>query len=119
MLYETIFLISLFITLIIEVPVLLLITKFFYKDKKNSLSKIAVVGIIASSLTLPYLWFILSPYVASNHFVVIGEFLVFLIEALIYNQLLELKFNRALFASFICNLVSFLFGLIILTNQII
>tara|TARA_Y100000034_G_scaffold108567_1_gene139039 strand:- start:92 stop:436 length:345 start_codon:yes stop_codon:yes gene_type:complete len=113
MLYQTKFLISLFITLIIELPVLFLMLRFFYKNKKISVRKIIFVGFFASALTLPYLWFVLSPYILSNYYIYFGEFLVFLVEALVYNQILELKFNKALFLSFICNLVSFIIGLMI------
>ncbi len=113
MLYQTRFLVSLLITLIIEVPILFFVLRFFYKNKKISFKKIISVGIIASTLTLPYLWFVISPYILSNYYIYIGEILIFLIEALVYNQLLELKFNRALFVSLICNFVSFVIGIII------
>lgn len=113
MLYQTRFLISLFTTLIIEIPILFFILRCFYKNKKISLKKTIFVGIIASSLTLPYLWFVLSPYILLNYYIYIGEFLIFLVEALVYNQLLELNFKKALFVSFICNLVSFVIGYII------
>ena len=113
MIHQTLFLIPLLATLIIEVPILAILLKFLYKDKKNSLKRIIPVGIVASALTLPYLWFVLSPYILSNYYVYVGEILVVFIESLIYTQLLELKFSKALFASFLCNLVSFLLGTII------
>jgi len=113
MLYQTKFLISLFATLIIEIPALFLLLRFLYKNKKISLRKIIFVGFVASALTLPYLWFVLPPYILSNYYVYFGEIFVFLIEVLIYNQLLELKFKDAIFISFICNLLSFVIGLII------
>jgi len=113
MLYQTKFLISLFVTLIIEIPVLFLMLRFFYKNKKISVRKIISVGFFASALTLPYLWFVLSPYILSNYYIYFGEVFIFLVEALIFNQLLELNFKKSLFVSFVCNFVSFVIGLII------
>jgi hypothetical protein len=113
MLYQTKFLISLLVTLIIEISVLFLILRFSYKNKKISTKKIISVGIIASALTLPYLWFVLSPYLLSNYYIYFGEVFVFLIEALIYNQILNLKFKNALLVSLVCNIFSFVIGLII------
>ncbi len=113
MLFETKFLISLFITLIIEVPILLFLIKFFYKIKKIPLKKIISVGIISSALTLPYLWFVFPPYILSNYYIYIGEILILCIEAYIYNQFLELKISKSFLISFICNIISFVIGLII------
>ena len=113
MLYQTKFLISLIVTLIIEVPILFFMLRFFYKNKKISLRKIISIGIVASALTLPYLWFVLSPFILLNYYLYVGEILVFLVEALVYYQFLELKFRRALVLSFVCNLISFIVGLII------
>jgi hypothetical protein len=113
MLYQTRFLISLFITLIIEISVLFLMLRFFYKNKKISARKIIVVGFFASALTLPYLWFVLSPYISLNYYIYIGELFVFLVEALVYNQFLGLDFKKALSVSFVCNLLSFIVGYVI------
>lgn len=111
MLYQTKFLISLFVTLIIEIPVLFLMLRFFYKNKKISVERIVFVGFFASALTLPYLWFVLPPYVLSNHYLYFGEFLVFIFEALVYSQLLEFNFKKSSVLSFVCNFFSFAFGL--------
>ena len=113
MLYQTKFLISLLVTLIIEIPILFLMLRFFYKNKKISVRKIIAVGIFASSLTLPYLWFVLSPYILSNYYIYFGEVFIFFVEALVYNQFLDLNFKKSLSISFVCNLVSFVIGLII------
>ena len=113
MLYETRFLISLFLTLTIEVPILFFLIRFFYKNKTISSKKIISSGVIASTLTLPYLWFVLSPYINSNYYVYIGEVLILCFEALIYNQFLELNIKKSFIVSLICNVVSFVIGLFI------
>ena len=101
------------VTLAIEVPVLFLLLRFVYKNKKLDLKKIIFIGMMASALTLPYLWFVLSPYILSNYYVYIGEIVVVLLEALVYNQFLDLKFGKSLFVSVVCNAVSFLIGLVV------
>lgn len=113
MLYETKFLISLFLTLIIEIPIVLIISKYLFKLKIKKL-KIVFIGFIASFSTLPYIWFVLYPYLNLRYYLYTVEILVFLFESLVYNQLLNLKFKNALFISFIANLASFSFGLLIM-----
>ena len=114
MIYETTFLMALCLTLIIEVPVLFLLTRFVFKNKKLSVRKIIISGLIASTLTLPYLWFVLPPYFPSNYYVFIGETLVVIFDTLIYMQVLEFKFRKAIIVSFVCNLASYLIGLYLL-----
>jgi len=114
MLYETQFLISLSLTLIIEIPIVFIFVKVIYKLKELSNLKVLIVGLIASTLTLPYLWFVLSPYINARYYILTGELIVVIVEALIYNQLLNIKLNKALAISFIANFFSYGLGLIIL-----
>lgn len=109
--YEVSFLYSLFITLLIEVPVVFLIVRYLYKkfEKWN----IVFVGIISSTLTLPYFWFILPMYISDRTFyILVGESIIILIEAFIYFRLLKLKIGQALFISLVANLASVLVGLL-------
>ena len=107
MIYETKFLMSLGLTLLVEVPVAFLVLKFGFKEKKLKTNHILFVSFLASILTLPYLWFVLSPYVDMSYYLVIGESLVFLIEAVIYWRLLNLKIGKALLLSLIANFLSY------------
>lgn len=114
MFYEQKFLFSLLLTLTIEIPVVVLLVKYLYKQKEIKISKIIFVGFIANALTLPYLWFILPAHISSRLlYVLIGEISAFLIEAIIYKELLDIKINKALIISLIANLTSFLLGLLI------
>lgn len=109
--YEQSFLDSLFITLLIEVPIVFFLVHYLYKkiEKWN----IVFVGIIASTLTLPYFWFILPMYISDRTFyILIGELIIILIETFIYYRLFKLKFIQALFVSFVANLASVLVGLL-------
>lgn len=109
--YEVSFLYSLFITLIVEVPIVFFLVHYLYKklEKWN----IVFVGIIASTLTLPYFWFILPMYISNRTFyILVGELIIILIEAFIYFRLLKLKIGQALFISLVVNLASVLVGLL-------
>jgi len=113
MIYETKFLLSLLVTLIIEIPIIFLLIKYFIKPKKFSIKKIIVVGIIASTLTLPYFWFILVAYLSPNYYILFGEIFVILIESLIFNQILKIKLHKAFYISLIANISSILAGILI------
>jgi len=110
MLLETRFLSSLLFTLVIEIPILFIFVKYIFKNKKLSLNKIIGTGIIASVLTLPYLWFILPPYVNTRNYLLIGESLVIFVEALIYFSILDLNLKKAFIVSLIANIISFFIG---------
>jgi len=113
MAYEQMFLNALFLTLITEVPVVFVVSRYLYKIKDNF--NIIFAGIISSVLTLPYFWFIL-PYFVSNRmlYIILGESSIILIEAFIYYKILKLKFSQALIISFIANASSILIGLLIM-----
>ena len=114
MLYEIKFLYSLFVTLFIEIPIVIVFIKRIYKYSEIDISKIIFVGFIASVLTLPYLWFIFPLYISNgNLFIVIGELLVIVAESLIYNQLLGIKFSKSFLISLIANVASALIGVLL------
>ena len=109
--YEGIFLHSLVLTLIVEVPVVFLFCRYVYKLVDNW--NVIIVAILASALTLPYFWFILPGYISDRTlYVIVGESVIVLVEAIIYHRLLKLKIGQALLVSLIANLASILVGLI-------
>ncbi len=110
--YEYNFLISLIITVFIETLILIGFYKFIFKKKEISIYKLLFVGITASSLTLPYLWFILPTLFDTRfEYVLYGEILVFIIELFFYYFTLQLTLKKAFIISFVCNLTSYLLGL--------
>lgn len=114
MLYETRFLLALVTTWVIEISILIVLIRYFFRDKALPLPSIIGTGALCTALTLPYLWFILPPYVDAANYLIIGETLVFLVEAFILNRLLGLKPAVALICSFSMNLASFLLGFVLL-----
>ncbi|MCK9580174.1 MAG: hypothetical protein M0Q92_06955 [Methanoregula sp.] len=114
MLYETYFLLALVTTWIIEIPVLIVLIRFAFRDRTIPILKIIGVGLLCTALTLPYLWFVLPPFVDGAYYIQAGEALVFLAEAAILYRLLGLDLKRALACSLFMNAASFLLGLVLL-----
>lgn len=109
--YENLFLISLLTTLVIESITVFLLAKYFYKN----LNKDTIfVSLVTSTLTLPYLWFILPLYIKDyNMYIVTGEFLVIVVEAIIYFKLLKISISRAMVISISANILSVIIGRLI------
>ena len=113
MFYEQKFLLSLLLTLAVEIPTVLILLRFFYKEKLIKTPKVILAGFIASALTLPYFWFILPSYISDRGlYIIIGESLIVLIEMFLYNQLLNLNLKKAFVISFTANALSILIGLL-------
>ncbi len=114
MLYETYFLLALVTTWVIEITVLTTLLRIVFKEPPLPLIRVIGVAMLCTALTLPYLWFVLPPFVDAAYYVPVGEALVFLIEAFILNRLLGIGPKVALICSFAMNLASFLLGLVLL-----
>ena len=110
MLYETRFLLALGTTWAIEIPVLYVIIRVGFRNKTLPRARIAGTGLLCTALTLPYLWFVLPPYVDAAYYPVIGEALAVLIEAAILNRLLGLDVKQSVAGSLAMNAVSFFLG---------
>lgn len=113
-LYETHFLLALVTTWVIEIPVLFALVRYAFCYKALPLTKIIFIGALCTSLTLPYLWFVLPPFVDAAYYPLIGEGLVVLVEAAILNRLLGLKWTVASVCSLVMNAASFFLGLFLL-----
>ena len=113
MLIEIKFLIGLFVTLIIEIAIVVLLAKFVFrlKDLRNA----GAIAIIASVLTLPYLWFVLPLFLPAENYLLFGEIIVIIVEALIYLLFTKLSWKQAAMASIVANAVSFYLGRFILS----
>jgi len=107
------FIFALLITVAVETLVLFaLVRKHLHLPAKKLGNRlVAFSGVLASALTLPYLWFVL-PYFIGNYweYVFFSEAFAIIVEAAIYHVLLKQEFRRALLLSLACNLVSFALG---------
>ena len=102
------------LAVIVETLILFLIAKFCRKSWSLKNRKIFVTWILASTVTLPLLWFVL-PMFFSDYlvYVLFWEILVTAIETFIIKYSLKIERQMAIFASVICNLCSFLIWLFI------
>ena len=112
--YELLFLKSLALTIVIETVVLIIFFQFIVRLKEVKISLLLITGFIASFATLPYLWFVLPNYIDNKiWYMIIGESFAIFVETIIIGAILRIKFIKSLLCSFVCNMISFLTGLII------
>jgi hypothetical protein len=105
--YPIAFLQALLITVSTETVILRLL------EPRRPLKEVLFAGFLASTLTLPYLWFVLPQFISDYAlFLIVGELSVALVEAVLYFFVLRVSAKKALFLSFTCNLISFLLGLL-------
>ncbi len=114
MLYETKFLLALVTTWVIEIPLLTILVRIVYHKSEMPVSKIFFAGLLCTALTLPYLWFVLPPFVDAAYYPLIGEALVVVVEAVVLNRVLGLDVKRSAVCSLVMNALSYLLGLILL-----
>ena len=111
--YTYSFILYLIITLLTESIVVFLLLRKFLKVEKQQLSNKEILSatIFASSLTMPYVWFIF-PYLISNFIIAIwiSEIFVVIIEMTFYKIFIRLSWKNALLISFLANLMSFGLG---------
>lgn len=111
MLFETHFLVALCETWLVEVPLLFLLVRYIIKANDLSVARIVGTGLLATALTLPYLWFVLPPYVNAAYYPLIGEAMVIAVEAVVFFLLLRVKPATAVFLSLVVNASSFAIGM--------
>ena len=103
------------LTIFIETLVLFIIVKLFFKKDKISNLRILLVGILASTITLPLLRFVVPLFITDGMwYAVIWELLVTLIEVYIIKYWLKISWWKAILASVVCNLCSYALGLLIM-----
>ena len=105
------FLLALATTRIVEIFAILLLLHFW--GSKIALSRSIGIGILATALTIPYLWFIFAAFLDYWTMAVVGECFVFIVEMVIYWKLLPIGLKKAAILSFVANVASILVGLII------
>lgn len=112
--YELFFVKSLIVTILIETSVLIFVYRRLLKHSETPLVGLLSAGFIASFATLPYLWFLL-PYWIDQQlwYVVVGELFAVLMESFILWAMLHATYLKSLMASFLCNLISFLIGIML------
>src|SRR5690242_4457960 len=112
--YEINFLKALLLTITIETAVLFLLFHTIFKTGKPVNWLLLLTGVTATLATLPYLWFILPIFIHSKlWYNIVCESLAIAVESVIILGLLRIKYPKALLVSLICNMASYLTGLLI------
>lgn len=114
--YELHFIRALIFTILIETTSLFLLVRYFYHIERQKISNNFLVfcGIFTSSLTLPYLWFIVPVFInSSTSLLLIGEPLVCIVESLIYYYFLKFEIKKSVVLSLVCNSISLMLGLVL------
>lgn len=108
------FLLALSLTILIETIVLFLVSIFWHLDyDKFSNKNLIFAWIIASSLTLPYLYFVFPYFLSWIYYISFWEISVTLIETVFYMFFFRISFLKWLYISFLANLISFSIWIII------
>jgi hypothetical protein len=111
--YEQLFFRALCITISVETLILYLLVEKFVKVKPGK-KLILFTGFISSFATLPYVWYLFPKYISDyTVFILTSESSVILIEAFIYQYILQIGFRRCLIFSLVCNTISTIIGLLI------
>lgn len=102
------FLHAFFLTIFLETTILFLLC-----FKKYNLGTIILNGIIASSVTLPFVWFFFPIFgLAYDLQLILSENFAVLIEAFIYLKMFpKIQLRNAFFLSLACNFISFSVGI--------
>lgn len=105
---------SLLLTITLETIALFFLCKLFYKKDNLKTWKIILTWILASSITLPILRFVL-PHIFHNYtvYAIFGEIFVTFVEVFIIKYLLDINRQKATIASVVCNLFSVIIGLLL------
>jgi hypothetical protein len=114
--YITLFLRALVFTVGIETVVLILF--FFLRRSRvqfpGMLARVCVAGVVASSVTLPFVWFVF-PLIIEHRsaFLVAAELFAFLAEIPMIRSIVKTTLPEAAVASLAANGASFMAGLLI------
>lgn len=113
--YEISFFKSLVVTIFIETLVLWALIRTCVRGKSFPLNIVITTGFFASFATLPYLWFLL-PLVLQQKiwYIIVAESLAVVFESFIFLGFLKINFYKCFLFSLVCNISSFLTGLLIM-----
>ena len=110
---EVAFLLALLLTWLVEVPVVWLLARYAIKLRQVTNAQIIVASLLATTLTLPYLWFVATPLLPAGMALWLGEAFVFAVELLLYRWLLRCSWPQAALLSLAANALSLLVGLVV------
>ena len=112
--YEIQFLKALSLTIFIETIVLFLLGKIFLKKERVNNYTLLLTGILPTFATLPYVWFIFPLFIKSQiGYHIFSETFAVVAESFMIMGLLRIKYSKAIMVSVICNMFSYIIGLLV------
>jgi hypothetical protein len=109
------FLTFLALTLLIEIPTLFLVIRFFFRIPPNQLETkyLLIGGWTASCLTYPYLWFVVPAFIDDFSLaLLVSESLIIAAESVVLLGILRISCFQAFGSSVMCNGTSIVLGLL-------
>ncbi len=96
-------------TVFAETAVLFFLMRYVFTKQKHETSWLIFVGILASAVTIPYVWFVFPDMMHWSRYTAIkySEPFAFAIEVILYRMLLKTDWKTAIALSLICNVASY------------
>lgn len=110
------FLRSLLFTVVVETATILVIARKVFKKSADNVStgKLVTVGIYASLVTLPYVWYVFPSLLRSFPIAIaVGEMFAVGVEAIFYAAFLPLNKKESFALSLLANIASYALGKLI------
>jgi hypothetical protein len=107
------FLLALLLSWLVEVPVVWLLARYPLDLRQVGGGRVVLVALLATGLTLPYLWLVLPELVGAGVALWLGEVAVLVVEMLLYRWLLPATWRAAAVLSLAANVASLVVGLLI------
>lgn len=98
------------LSLLLEYPVLM-----FVLFTSTNWKRILPAALAATTLTLPWLWFVLPDWFAGQTLLIVGQLGAVLVETLLLMSWLQMDWRRCLIAAVLANLCSFFLASYLLT----
>jgi hypothetical protein len=103
----------LFLTILIELPVLFAVIRKLFKIQAAEISHktLFLCSFLCSFATYPYVWYVFPALIADElAALIIAEIVVVLVESLIIRGIMKISYTRSFIASLLCNLSTIVLG---------
>jgi len=98
---------ALALTLVVEAGILTLLMRLITQASSR---RVVLVGLLASLLTLPLLWYVLPAFVPRRNYPLVAEGVAVVLESVIYYYALRVSAGRAVALSLVTNVLSYAGG---------
>ncbi len=113
MTYGIYFLLSLLLTVVVELLVVLFAATYILK-LNIAIKEVVYWTVFVNLFSLPYLWFVFPLFFPVHNYIYLAEGLIVIIEMFLYMKILKLPIKNAFVLSLVANAVSYSMGLVVL-----